>query len=204
MKKALSALLVAAAIFGLAAPLAFAAPTTFAGTLVPATATIYMKPDPAAVPAQSSFVDVALPATHTGCAADCLLYWDVTDTLSKNLVTFRPARYLATPGTPIDINNTYGAETMQLGAYAPGTVTVYAECQECKKAWSCVITVVAEDEPPIPEDSLIYILKSWWFDLKWTWDYQIHPFFKYIYFNTWGWIVSAWNLVFNAICGLFN
>ena len=212
MKKALSVLLAAAVILGLAAPVAFAepevaaaAPATFAGPLVPAAATIYLEPDPAAVPAQSSFVDVAIPASHTGCSAACTIYWDVTVTLNKNLVTFRPQRYLLTPGTPIDINNTFGnAETMRLGARQEGTVRVYAECQECKQAWYIDITIVPPADPEVPPDDLLYILKTWWYDLKWTWDYQIHPFFKYVYFNCWNWFVSAWNLLINSITGLFK
>jgi len=203
MKKVLSVLLAAMAIVGLAIPMASA--LNIVGTLTPASATIYTDPDPAD-PTQSSYVDVILPAAfHSGCSATCLVYWDVTTTLGDNIVTFRPDRYLLTPGTPIDINNTYGEEFMRLGAYAEGTVTVYAECQECGDAWTIEITVIAPDpeDPPKPQ-GLFAILSSWWFDLKWTWDFQIHPFFKYIYFNICDWIVNAWNLFINWVASLFN
>jgi len=205
MKKALSALLVAVVVLGLAAPLAIAAPN-IVGPLDPASATIYLQPDPDAVPAQSSSIDVLLPASHTGCGAACRIYWDVVDTLGNNLVGFRPEDYITNnlQPTPRPDNTSIGDMFMTLFARAEGTVTVYAECQVCGDAWSIEVTVVAPEIIEDPPFGLFEILRSWWYDLKWTWDYQIHPFFKYCYFSFCGWMNSAWTLLINAISSLFN
>jgi len=214
MKKALSALLVAALVLVLAVPAAFAVPETDSdpgGALAPATATLYQKPAAGAVPAQSNFVDVE-NVLHTGCTSDDgRLYWDTVEVSGTSYLSFLPQRFWVTPPTGLDqINFTYYDELMRLVVYPDApleeeiTVTVYSECLTCKMYWTIDVTIV----PEVPEDEkemgLFEILASWWFDLKWTWDYQIHPFFKYIYFNTWGWIVSAWNLLCNAISNLFN
>jgi len=205
MKKALSALLVAVVVLGLAAPLAFASPpatATYAGTLDPASATLYLAPDPAD-PSQVSEIDVIIPGGAHACSSSCLVYWDIMDTLGNNLVNFRPEDYLIP--TPRPDNTTVGDLFMTLIARAEGTVTVYAECTECDKYWTIEITVIPPEEEIIDDgNDLISILRSWWFDLKWTWDYQIHPFFKYIYFNICDWIVNAWNLFINWVASLFN
>jgi len=204
MKKALSALLVVAVVLGFAAPFAFAAPpatATLGGTLVPASATLYLEPDPADA-SQASSIDVYLPASHTGCAADCLVYWDIMDVMGNNIVGYRPEGYL--DPTPREDNWTFGDEFMTLFAREAGTVTVYAECTECDTYWTIEITIIPPEEVVVRPDGLLDILKSWWFDLKWTWDYQIHPFFKYIYFNACGWIVSAWNMFIASMCNFFS
>jgi len=222
MKKALSALLVAAVILGFAAPLAFAdAPTgTLAGSLVADRTTIYVEPDPDDA-SQKNFATVNAPdhtcaPAHTG---DCLFYWDTVETFGMSPLTFRPERCWLDSSTPADNNNTTGNEKMRLETYVgsriafpenaagdklPLVVEYYAECQCCGNYWTIEITII----PPEKEEPRVFgifeILASWWFDLKWTWDYQIHPFFKYIYFNAWSWTTSAWTLLINAICGLFD
>jgi len=123
------------------------------------------------------------------------------DVIGNNIVTFRPEDYL--DPTPRPDNTTVGNMFMTLGARAEGTVVVYAECQGCNKHWTIVVTIIAPEEEEEQPMGLFEILKSWWFDLKWTWDYQIHPFFKYIYFNICDWICSAWNLLINWISSLF-
>jgi len=213
MKKALSVLLAAAVLFSFAAPAVFAAPN-IVGTLEPKEATLYLKPDPGADPPQAKYVNVLLPADkHIDCGAECRIYWDVTETLGGNYVTFRPIESDYEPETPRDDNTTYGTELMELGAYAvnpalapgvPTKVTVYAQCQVCLQAWTIEITIFPPEEEVPERDDLFYILRSWWYDLKWTWDYQIHPFFKYCYYNFWGWLVSAWNMLIDAIVGLFK
>ncbi|MCL1951993.1 MAG: hypothetical protein FWF60_04115 [Oscillospiraceae bacterium] len=210
MKKALSVLLAAAAVLSLAAPMAFAVPAAFAGDLNPATATLYLEPDPAD-PSQKSEINVYLPASHTTCDPDALVYWDVMDITGNVLVGFRPQDYDVPTSRPD--NTTWvkvggvatGADMyMTLFARAAGTVTVYAECQgRCHDAWQIAVTIIPPEEKEKKPDSLLDILKTWWFDLKWTWDFQIHPFFKYVYFNFWGWIVSAWNMLVNWIGSLF-
>ncbi|MCL2301159.1 MAG: hypothetical protein FWC27_13540 [Firmicutes bacterium] len=221
MKKALSALLVAAVVLGLAAPLAFAIPNTGSveeGQLTPASYTLYMEP---ANTTQKSEINVNLPAAptprHTGCAADCLIYWDIVAALGDNIVGYRPEDYdpdlgaLRPGGTVFDIETlqtqtTLGsAMSMTLFAREEGTETIYAECQECNTYWTIVVTVVPpEEEEEGGGEGLLEILKSWWFDLKWTWDYQIKPFFKYIYFNAGNWFCNAWDLLINSICNLFD
>jgi len=142
--------------------------------------------------------------THT-CVADFLLFWDVVGNVYP--VTFRPANYVDSEPRPD--NNTYGAEALIVEAKssltADTTVAIYAECQDCGALSNQVLlTITVEDNSDREEDSLLYILTKWWHDLKWTWDYQIHPFFKYIYFNTGGWISAAWAMLVDAIKGLFE
>ena len=135
--------------------------------------------------------------THACLGADLfLLFWDVTDNVYP--VVFRPG------------NNTWGA-TGKLTVEAKSALTadisttIYAECQDCgARSNQITLNIEVEENDEREEDSLLYILTKWWHDLKWTWDYQIHPFFKYIYFNTGTWISSAWNMLVDLIKGLFE
>ena len=226
MKKALSVLLVAAVILGLAAPLAFAnEPANIVGTLNPAAATVYVEPDPDDA-SQKNYVDVELPA-HTcrpespaTCSNPCRFYWDTVETFGMSPLTFRPERYLLAPALPLDNNLTYGTEKMRLETFVDSriefpvdpvtgekkalVVEYYAECQCCKQSWTITVTIEPPAEIVVHPMGLFEILASWWFDLKWTWDYQIHPFFKYIYFNACGWFVSAWDMLIKSISTLFT
>ena len=233
MKKALSALLVAALVLALAVPAAFAAPAgTPAGALVADRTTIYVEPDPDDA-SQKNFAILSLPTSHAlhacpdtphvcppnTCPKNATIYWDTVDTFGMSPLTFRPERTWLDSSTPDDNNNTYGAERMRLETYVgsriefpenaagdklPLVVEYYAECQDCNKYWTIEITIIPPEKEEERSFGLFEILKSWWFDLKWTWDYQIHPFFKHIYFNICDWICNAWNLFVNWVKGLFN
>ena len=191
MKRALSFLLAAALILSVAAPMAFAT-LAIDGT---GSTTIYLDPQPAT--GQMKYVDLKPPCTCGG-----KIYWDV-EIGNAFCVTFRPVDSTTGPSPHFE-SNSIANQSMRVGAYAAGTVTVYAECLVCKARDTVSITVVAPPKPAVPADDVFFILKSWWFDLKWSWDYQIHPFFKYIYFSTCDWVTNAWNMLVNAIKGLFN
>ena len=197
MKKALSILLAAAVILGVAAPMAFAAQYS------PGSVELWLdNPDPAK-PDTAELIHTHNCTATEDPPKDALIYWDVTSFFSGFRVNFRPRPY--NPTLPRPDNNTLGTGIMEIQAVASGTVTIVAECQECGDIigrWD--ITINPPPTPDVPTDDVLYILRIWWHDLKWTWDYQIHPFFKYVYFSIGDWVSSAWNMLVNAIKGLFN
>ncbi len=178
MKKALSVLLTAVLLLGLAAPAAFAAPA-YAGT--DPQQTLKVGEEATLTPAHSCPGPVKDPRRDT-----FLMYWDVEDTLSAFYVNFRPETYVDTnllKGIWQADSSTLGNGALTVEAVAAGEVTVYVECQDCGWAWAYPF-VIEEAEKPIvdPEpNNLCKILRIWWTDLKWTWDYEIHPFFKFLF-----------------------
>ena len=193
MKKALSFLLAAMLLLGVAAPMAFAADISITADKTELTV---------GNPFDAAAATATLSHTHA-CVADCLIYWDVDGNVFP--VTFRPENY--DDALPRPDNTTKGDDTMAVEALATltesTTVKITMECQDCGDTGSIELTITVEPPEDIPDDDFLSILRIWWHDLKWTWNYEIHPFFKYVYFSTCGWITSAWNMLVEAIKGLF-
>jgi hypothetical protein len=214
MKKALSALLAVAVVLSLAAPLVSAATVEGTVTAAPAVTEIKVGEEIKLTPADFT------ANQDTGTNPYGLLYWDVKGD-DNFCVVFRPETvvdesllvgiFKPSNSTQVVTGND---GSMIIQGIAAGTVTIYVESVDGRDengvprepTWTATytLTIKAEDDPPPePGNDLLDILRTWWFDLKWTWDYQIHPFFKYVYFNTCGWIASAWNLFITWISSLF-
>lgn len=206
MKKALSVCLIAALIVSVAAPLALAA-----------------KPDTGynkgqeTLPEMTIGDEATLTPTHA-CTAkpkdprrdegEFLLFWDVEAEMSGFRVNFRPEK-------PVDDNllkgifdassSSLGNDGMVIEAIYAGDVTIWWECQDCGDSYAYKLTIkVPEPEPIDDNDNFLGILRIWWTDLKSTWDYNIHPFLKYVYYSLGDWIKSACNIICEGIKGLFN
>lgn len=211
MKKALSVLLAAVLLFVFAAPTVFAsfAPPDDGLATTHAAQEVKIKEKITITPAHTCTATNDDGTFGTEKRDRNLLYWDTMEDTAVAVVGFKP-------NVKVDMNeyilwgiwdasnSTLGNDPMDIDGRAEGTVTVYWECVDCGHAEGYPVTVLPEDiEDPSGGDDLC-ILRVWWNDLKYTWDYNIHPFFKYVYYNTCGWIKSAWNMLVDAIKGLFD
>ncbi|MDR2753451.1 MAG: hypothetical protein LBB50_03995 [Oscillospiraceae bacterium] len=148
------------------------------------------------------FTELTLDPPYKGTDEDHWVYWAIEGT-GTYIVAFRPGRSI--DGAEEDLNPsddhfTYNNESMFIYGSATGIVTINAYERDLTTTPptdtpidSVTLKIKYAEDPSRgepTENELRTILKIWWNDLKWTWNYEIHPWLKHSYFAVVAWFES--------------
>jgi len=109
------------------------------------------------------------------------------------------------PDASLDERVTIGEEAMYIVGRAVGKVTVEVyDGATLVDSW--VVYVQAPPRPDEDRDPLGFfeILRVFWNDLMWTWLYEIHPMFKFLYFTAMDLIKNGLAVVGDWFNSIFN